>query len=130
MCRPTISRRPSVVDRHRDYRGHRDDAAALAHLEVGGVEPEIGPLAIQRALEERVHPLVDVLAQLGTDDFEMPLMPLDSPDDLADPHRHAHGLHQLVDAARRDAGDPGLLDDGDQRLLDGLCDLGSRKPGK
>ena len=29
-----------------DYRRDRDDAATLALLEVGGVEPEIGPLAL------------------------------------------------------------------------------------
>jgi hypothetical protein len=33
----------------------------LPDLEVGRVEPEVGPLAGQRALEEVAHPLVDVL---------------------------------------------------------------------
>jgi hypothetical protein len=32
-----------------DYGRHADDAATLADLEVGGVEPEIGPLALERA---------------------------------------------------------------------------------
>ena len=56
---------PIGVDRHGDYRRDRDDAAALAHLQVGGVEPEIGPLAGQGTLQEGQDPLVDVLAELG-----------------------------------------------------------------
>jgi hypothetical protein len=41
---------PSVgVDRHRDYGRDRHDATALAHLQVGGVEPQIRPLATERA---------------------------------------------------------------------------------
>ena len=40
------------VDCHSDYRGHRDDAAALALLQVGGVEPQIRPLAGERPIEE------------------------------------------------------------------------------
>ena len=67
-------------DSHRDYGGDRNDAAALAHLEVSGIQPEIGPLAGKRALEEGVHALVDVLAELADRR-------------LADA-RHAHGLHQ------------------------------------
>jgi hypothetical protein len=34
------------VGGHGDYHRHRDDAAALALLEVGGVEPEIRPVAV------------------------------------------------------------------------------------
>jgi hypothetical protein len=37
---------------------HRDDPSAVADLEVGRVEPEIGPIALQGPLQERVHPLV------------------------------------------------------------------------
>ncbi len=94
------------VHRHGDYGGDRDDAPALTHLEVGGVEPEIGPCAGQRALEEGVHPLIDVLAQLrhgGLRDARQP-----------------HGLHQVVHAPSRHACDPRLLDHRHQRLLDGL----------
>jgi hypothetical protein len=53
------------VDGHSDYRGDRDDATALALLQVGGVEPQIRPLAGERSVEEGVHALVDFLAQLG-----------------------------------------------------------------
>src|SRR5690606_39365117 len=57
---------------YRDYRRHRDDAPALAHLQIGGVEPEIRPVAGERALEEGVHALVDVLAELGNGGFGNP----------------------------------------------------------
>ena len=72
------------VGGHSDYRGDRHDPAALAHLEVGGVEPDIGPFAGQRAVQELADALVDVLAQLRHRALR----------DAVQPHR----LHQLVDA--------------------------------
>ena len=41
-----------VVDRDRD--GHRDryDAPGLAHLQIGRIQPEIGPVTPQRPVEE------------------------------------------------------------------------------
>jgi site-specific DNA recombinase len=48
-----------------DYCRHRHDAPAVTDFQVGGVEPEIWPLALDRALEESVDPFVDVLAQLS-----------------------------------------------------------------
>src|SRR5690242_19916173 len=53
------------IHRHGDYGSDRNDATALALLEIRGIEPEIGPFARERAVEEGVHPLVDVLAELG-----------------------------------------------------------------
>ncbi len=55
---------PVGVDRHSDY--HRDghDPTAFALSEIGRIEPQIGPLALQRTVEEGADPLVDVLAQL------------------------------------------------------------------
>jgi hypothetical protein len=50
------------VRRHGDYRRDRDDAATLALLEVGGIEPEIGPFAGQRTVQEGADAIVDVLA--------------------------------------------------------------------
>ncbi len=50
------------VDRHSDYRGDGDDAPTLALLEVGGIEPQIRPIAGERAIEEGADALVDVLA--------------------------------------------------------------------
>ena len=102
-----------AVDRHSDYRGDRDNAAALALLQVGGVEPQIRPLAGQWPIEKSMHPLVDLFAPLGN------LR-------LADP-RQPHRLHQIVDPAGRHAADPGLLDHRDQRLLRALAGFEKRR---
>src|ERR1700722_5175511 len=40
------------VGGHSGYRGDRDDASPLAHLEVGRIEPQIGPVALERPVEE------------------------------------------------------------------------------
>jgi hypothetical protein len=116
-----------AVDRHGDYRGDGDDAPALAHLQVGGVEPEIGPVADQRSIEEVPHTLVDVLAEFRDRALR----------DASEPHR----LHQLVHPARRDAADPRLLERaiGTPSVRETMASAtsafsevlrGSRKPGK
>ena len=46
-----------------DHR-HRPDLPTLALLKVGRVQPEIGLVANERALDEGVHPVVDVLVLL------------------------------------------------------------------
>ena len=47
---------PAVaVDADRDDHGDRDDAAVLAHLHVGGVDPQVGPVALDRPVEEGLH---------------------------------------------------------------------------
>ena len=51
-------------DRHGDYCRDRDDAAAIADLEVGGIKPQIRPLAVDRPVEESVDPVIDVFAEL------------------------------------------------------------------
>src|SRR4029077_11530578 len=96
-----------AVDCHSDYRGNRDDAAALALLQVGSVEPQIRPLAGEWPVEESMDPLVDLLAH---------------PENLrlANP-RQPHRLHQIIAPPGRHAADPGLLDDCDQRLLRALA---------
>src|SRR5690606_34363638 len=88
---------------HGDYHGDRDDPPGLAHLHVGGIDPQVRPVSFERAVQERVHALVDLPAQAR---------------DLAlgDP-AHAHGLDQLVHRAGRDALDVGFLDDGGEGLL-------------
>ena len=91
------------VDGHGDYGRHRHDPPAFPLLEIGGVEPEIGPITLQRAFQEGADPLVDLLAELGN------LRLRDA--------REAHRLHQVIDPPSRDTADPGLLDHGDQRLL-------------
>lgn len=76
----------------------RDDASAAAHLEVGGVDPQIRPVAFDGAIEQGFHLAVDLLAQAA---------------DLAlRDARHAHDLDEIVDRARRDALYIGLLNDG------------------
>src|SRR6202022_338479 len=98
---------------HRDYCRDRDDAAALALLQVGGVEPQIRPLAGERAVEEGIDTLVDVLAELGN------LR-------LADP-RQPPRLHQITTPPGRHAADPRLLDHRDQRLLRALAGFEKRR---
>jgi hypothetical protein len=79
------------------------DAAVLADLHVGRVDPEIGPVAFDRPLEEGLHPLVDLLAQ---------------PAHLAlRDARHAERLDQIVDGTGGHTLDVGLLDHGGERLL-------------
>src|SRR5207344_3578434 len=91
------------------YRSDRDNATAIADLEVGRVEPQIRPLAVDRPVEEGIDPFIDVLAELGN------LALRDA--------GQAHRLDQFVDPAGRDAADPGFLDHRDQRLLGGLARL-------
>ena len=52
-------------DRDSDYCRYRDDTTAVAHLEVGGIEPEIWPFTLDWPVEEGVDPLIDVFAELG-----------------------------------------------------------------
>jgi hypothetical protein len=94
---------PLGVAGHGDYGGDGDDPPALALAQVGGVQPQVGPLAGQGPLQEGPDALVDVLAQLRDGG-------------LRDAGQ-AHGLHQVVHPPGRDPADPRLLDDGDQRLL-------------
>ena len=95
---------PAVaVDADRDDDGDRDDAAGLAHLYIGGVEPEIRPVAFQRPVQEGLHLVVDLAAQpryLALGDAG-----------------HSHGLHQVIDRAGGDALDVGFLDHRGERLL-------------
>ena len=47
------------VGGHGDYRRDRDDPAALALLEVGRIQPEIGPVPDERAVEEGAAAVVE-----------------------------------------------------------------------
>jgi hypothetical protein len=49
------------ADRHDD--GNGDDAAAAAHLQIGGVDPQVRPVAFDRPFEEGFHLAIDLLAQ-------------------------------------------------------------------
>ena len=84
---------------HRD----RDDPAVLADLHIGGVDPQVGPVPLDRPVEEGVDSLVDVFTQAA----HLAL------GDAIHPQR----LHQIIDRAGRDALDVSLLDHRSQRLL-------------
>src|SRR3954466_11566563 len=102
VATPSTSRRPSVFTPTAIIVG-RDDAASLARLHVGGVDPEVWPLALERAAEEGVHPAAGLLHQPA--DFA-----------LGDA-RAAHRLDQCPPRPGGDALDVGLLDHRGQRLL-------------
>ena len=57
------------VHAHRDGDGDRDDPARLPDLHVGGVQPQVGPVALNGAAQEVVHPLID----LGTESGDLAL---------------------------------------------------------
>ena len=73
---------PSVaVDADGDDGGDRHDAPPATDLQVGGVDPQIRPVAFDRPLQEGLHLAVDLLAQ---------------PADLAlGDAGHPHRLHQV-----------------------------------
>ena len=56
---------PVGVDRNRHYGCHADDPSRTPHLDVGGVQPEIGPFALQWPVKEGVNAFVDLHAQAG-----------------------------------------------------------------
>src|SRR4029077_10667667 len=86
---------PTVrIDPDGDDHRHRDDAVVARHLHIGRVEPDIGPVAFERPVEEGFDLVVDLRAQ---------------PADLALRHaRCAHRLDEIVDRAGRDALDIGF----------------------
>src|SRR6202030_204449 len=91
------------VDANRDDDRDRDDVVVAPCFDVSGIQPDIAPLAFNRAAQEGSHPLVDLAAQ--------------SRDLALGDALHSHGPHQIVDRAGRDALDIGFLDYGGQRLL-------------
>ena len=103
MSMPSTSRRPSLLTPTATITATETMRPLLAHLHVGRVDPQIRPVALDRAVEEGLHLLVDLLAQ---------------PADLAlGDAGHAHRLDQIIDRAGRDALDVGFLHHGGQRLL-------------
>src|SRR3954471_21678369 len=102
MSMPSTSRRPSVFTPTAMITATGTTRPLLLTF-VGGVDPQVRPVALNRAVEERAHALVDLLAE---------------PAHLAlrDTTR-AERLDEVVDGAGRDARDVGLLHDGGERLL-------------
>ena len=60
---PETSPAPVRIDRHGHYGGDTDDAPGPAHLDAGGVRPEVGPFPFQRTVQERADPFVDLAAK-------------------------------------------------------------------
>ena len=67
---------PVGVDPDGDDDGDRHDPPAAPDLEVGGVDPEVGPVAFERAVEEGLHLAVDLLAEPRHLALQMPDMPM------------------------------------------------------
>ncbi len=92
-----------AVDADGDDRSDRDDPVVLAHFYIGRVDPEVGPVPLQRAVEKALHFLVDLFAQ---------------PRHLALRNAvHPHRLDQIIDRPRRNSLHIGFLNDRCQRLL-------------
>ena len=71
------------VHTHGDDDGNGDDAAAATNLEVGGIDPQIGPFPFDGSVEEGLHLVIDLFAQ---------------PRHLAlGDARHAHRLDEIID---------------------------------
>ena len=47
------------IDADRDDHRDRDDPAVATHFDIGGVGPDIGPVAFERAIQEGLHAFVD-----------------------------------------------------------------------
>src|SRR5205814_10206006 len=91
------------VHAYSDYYGHAHDAPGLARLHVRGVDPQVRPVALDLAVQERANTLVEFAAQAA--DLAL--------GDAAHPQR----LDQVVHRARGDAVHVGFLDHGGERLL-------------
>lgn len=83
------------ADGHND--GDRDDAAVLPDLHVGGIDPQVRPIALDRPVEEGPDPLVDLFAQPRD-----PSASLRAGLALRYP-APAHDLDQVIDRPGRDA---------------------------
>ena len=93
-------------DARGDHHGARDDSAAQAALDVGGIGEDIGELdVVQRSVAERL----ELGVQAGTDAGDLA---------LGDPGLHAEGLDQVVDLACADAVHVGLHHHREQRAVD------------
>src|SRR5207253_7268167 len=92
-----------IVDGDSNDDRDRDDATAGADLHIGRIEPEIGPVALQRPIEKRGDLVVDLTAQSADLAFR--------------DARHAHGFDQIIDRACRHAVHISLLDNRGEGFL-------------
>jgi hypothetical protein len=74
---PTIG-----IDAHGHRDSDRDDAPVLADFDISGVDPQIGPVALDGPVEEGFDAIIDLFAQAAHLAFR----------DAA----HAHGLDQII----------------------------------
>jgi len=51
------------VDRDGHYGRDADDPAATPHLDVGGIEPEVGPFAFKGPAQKCIDPFIDLAAE-------------------------------------------------------------------
>ncbi len=88
---------PFGVGGHGDHGCDRHDPPALSLLEVCGIEPEIGPLAGQRAVQELADPLVDQELYRQNPDENHPVNP-------EEVHQHRRVCNQENGWRRRHVG--------------------------
>src|SRR3546814_10087494 len=106
---------PLAADAGRDDESLGEDAAAVADVEVGGVEEQVGePGGIDASVQELVHRLID----LGADSrYRRP----------ADAGVVTQGAHQLVDLPSGHPVDPGLTDYRVESLVDSTAGVQQRR---
>ena len=63
MSMPRTSRRPSLLTPTAMITATDTIRSVPARFHIGGVQPDVGPLAFERTIEERLDPRVDLLAQ-------------------------------------------------------------------
>ena len=54
---------PIQIDCYSHYDGDGDDPPGPADLDVGGIEPEVGPFAFQWPIQKGINPFVDLTAE-------------------------------------------------------------------
>jgi hypothetical protein len=74
------SRRPSSVDADHDDHRDRDDAAILAHLHIGGIDPQMRPVALDWTGEQCLPLVIDPPHGQLPWLLEMSVMPSPPPD--------------------------------------------------
>ena len=100
---PSTSRRPSLLTPTATITAAETMRRTLARLHVSRIDPQIGPVALDRAAQEGFHLLVNLLTQ---------------PADLAlGDAGHAHRFDEIVDRPGRDAMHISLLHHRGERLL-------------
>jgi len=75
MASPRISRRPAWFTAQAIIAATETHASALPHLEVGGLQPQIGPFALDRPIEERAPRSSISSHRADTWDLLMPVSP-------------------------------------------------------